>query len=46
MKIISEHKKRNGAKGYGYTYTPPQKGTKRVMAVVGGKTRHIDVPAK
>ena len=44
MKIISEHKKRGGAKGYGYTYTPPAKGMKRVMAIINGKTRHVDIP--
>jgi hypothetical protein len=41
IKIISEHKKRNGPKGYGYT--PPKAGMKRVMVVLGGQTRHIDV---
>jgi hypothetical protein len=43
IKIISEHKKRNGPKGYGYNYTPLKAGMKRVMVVLGGQTRHIDV---
>ena len=46
MKIINEHKKKNGAKGYGYTWTPPVKGMKRVMAIVNGQTRHMDIPVK
>ena len=42
-KVISEHKKRYGAKGYNYVWTPPAPGMKRVMAIVNGVTRHIDV---
>lgn len=45
MKIISEHKKNYGAKGRNYTWTRPVKGMKRVMAIVNGRTRHIDIPA-
>lgn len=44
IKIISEHKKNYGAKGYGYTWSRPAKGMKRVMAIVNGKTRHMDIP--
>lgn len=46
MKIISEHKKRNGRKiSVDYHYTPPANGMKRVMAIINGKTRHVDIPA-
>jgi hypothetical protein len=49
IKIISEHKKRNGHKGLDYKYTPPTHGMKRVQAVVNvfglTVTRHIDIPA-
>jgi hypothetical protein len=43
MKIISEHKKSYGAKGYDYTWKRPAHGMKRVQAIVNGKTRRIDI---
>ena len=46
IRIISEHKKKCGATGYGYVYIKPAAGMKRVMAIVNNKTRHIDVPSR
>lgn len=51
MKIISEHLKtprRERTRWEGtaaeYTVTPVPYGKKRIMAVVGGRTVHVDVP--
>ena len=50
-KIISEHKKNYGAKSRGdangivYSWKRPAQGMKRVMAIVNGRTRHIDILA-
>lgn len=49
VRIISEHKKRNGHQELGYTYTRPAQGMKRVEAIckIAGRrgtfTRHLDV---
>jgi hypothetical protein len=45
MQIISTHKKINKFKYNGTQATPLAKGKKRVMAIVGNKTVHIDVDA-
>ncbi len=45
IKIISEHKKNYGAKGFGYDWKRPAAGMKRVQAIVNGKTVHIDIKA-
>jgi len=39
MTIINEHKRRFRRNGN----TPPQNGYKRVMAIVEGKTRYLDI---
>lgn len=49
VSIVSEHKKRSGHDGLGYTFSRPAQGMKRVEALVrfGSSkrmvTRHIDV---